>query len=128
MRLPPHPAAGQFNSWLSLWVLVALLGQALLPTLAFERSGSAPELWNEICSVVGVRQSPIPVQNTPASKHHADCPLCLQPVHGVIADSGAASPLALFYLFNQISSAVLGQPITKIRTALPEARAPPEFN
>lgn len=133
MRLPHHSSnplttAARFNSWLALWVMLAMLGQALLPTLGYLRSNSSPELWNEICSVVGVRQKSQSENDAPTTAPHADCPLCLQVFHGAILDTAQVSTLAVFVLLSHISFTVTEQHSFKLRAALPEARAPPEFN
>jgi len=106
--------------------MVAMLGQALLPTLGYLSSGASPELWGEICSVVGVRQKSLPAHNDPGTAQHADCPLCLQVVHGAILDTAQVTIFAVLILLNQISFTITEHHYFKRRTALPEARAPPE--
>ena len=108
--------------------MVAMLGQTLLPTVGYLRSSSSPELWNEICRVVGVRQKSKPANGDPGTAQHADCPLCLQVFHAAIPTNAQVSPLAVFALLSQISFAVAEPHFFKIGSALPEARAPPESN
>ncbi|MET3107381.1 hypothetical protein AAKU67_001550 [Oxalobacteraceae bacterium GrIS 2.11] len=116
----------KLRTWISLWALVGLLGQAMLPTLAYLRSDSTPGLWAEICSVYGVRQNTTSDDKVPMQ--HADCPLCLHIFSDVIlAAADFSQPLQLLF-FKEISSAAIQQQFFGRRTVTAEARAPPEFH
>lgn len=117
------------TSWLALWALVAVLGQAVLPTLAFLRAGTEPTLWTEICSVYGskaVTPSTDPGQN-PATQHHADCPLCLQVFHDFILDTPEAAAPSTLMLPMAVQATVTRLTVPTGTVLLPEARAPPKL-
>jgi len=129
MRFSFHSTAAiKINHWLAAWVMLAVLFQAIVPAIAVERSNSSPELWNEICSVAGVRPGSVTGKDGSAAMHHADCPLCLQLSPCALFSNSQASIVTRLFLFGHISFAVTDSLQTKIPATLPEARAPPEFN
>jgi len=129
MRPPAHsPAANKLTTWLALWLMVTMLGQALLPTVAYMRSDANPGLWDEICSVYGVRKNTVQAPSDQLPSHHADCPLCLQVFHDTILDAPLVAVTFHLLFLNQISLiAPASHPVNQ-RTIIPEARGPPDFN
>jgi len=117
--------------WLALWVLLAMLGQSVLPTLAYLRSDTAPELWNEICSVYGARKFAASTTDTAkdhAPAKHADCPLCLHLFSDVILAKQSFSAAFHLLLLNEISIILSPRHFISQRSFAPEARGPPKIN
>ena len=128
MRSPTFSTVrNQFNTWLALWLMLAMLGQATVPTLASMRSNLNPGLWDEICSVYGVRQNTQkPTDQMPT--HHAECALCLQMVYDTILDAPAVAVSFQLLLINYLSPPAPVRHLFSRRAAVQEARGPPYFN
>jgi hypothetical protein len=126
-----HHTSNRLPAWIALWVLLAILGQSVLPTLAYLRSDVAPSLWNEICGVYGPRQATADPSDTPKDKapaHHADCPLCLHMFSDIILAGPNAS--AAFHLLFLTEFGIIADPqqfISRL-SLVAEARGPPNLN
>ena len=108
--------------------MIAMLGQAILPTLVYLRSNSNPGLWDEICSVYGVRQKVVAPDGDQTPAKHADCPLCLHAFNDIVLGTTVAS-FSLHVLFlNEISNVFALRYFTHLRSIIPEARGPPALN
>jgi len=95
----------------------------MLPTLTLMRSSSTPSLWDEVCSVDGVRQNP----QKPAPAYHAGCPLCLQAAHDVILHAPVVAVTSQLVLISFLSPLVPVRHFFFRLVAVPEARGPPQL-
>jgi hypothetical protein len=116
------------DRWIALCLLLAMLGQSIMPTLAYTWSGSEPGLWNEICSIYGVRSDAIKTPGDRTPNHHADCPLCLHVFSDtILATSSIANTFHLLFL-NEIVLVVNPTSFVNFFPIVPAARGPPQFN
>jgi len=119
------------SAWIAMCVVLAMLGQSLLPTLAYVRSNSNPGLWDEICSVYGVRVVEKTVGAPDSDQvpgHHADCPLCLHVFNDIVLDTPTASISLQLLFLNEIRYVFALHHFTDQRSIIPEARGPPAAN
>jgi hypothetical protein len=128
---PLNRNADRLSIWIALALLVAMLGQSVLPTWASMRSDTNPGLWNEICSVYGNRQirsaeADSSKQQTPA--HHVDCPLCLHIFGDIDLATHQASATRHLLFLNAVVAVICTEPNYFSAAFRPEARGPPQFN
>ena len=107
--------------------MLAMLGQSVLPTLAYVRSNSNPGLWDEICSVYGAREQSATPQNDQTPAHHASCPLCLHVFNDTVLDTPIAVLSLHLLLINEIRYITAPRYFTDSRKVIPDARGPPHI-
>lgn len=127
-----------FFASIASWLVLAMLGQSLLPSFAYARAAYNPEFWNEICSVAGVRRkgaetrseasTDTNAKSTNVPMQHADCPLCLHLGGDIILDTPALSASMHLLFLNAIIEPQSSYFLFLLRSLKPEARGPPAFN
>ena len=129
-HLTPLRKAKKLTTWIATWVMLSLLCQTIIPTVAYARSDLNPGLWNEICSAYGSRQvsSDNSAPGDSGSSHHADCPLCLNIFNDIIPGNSVLVPEFYLLLVNEIGNDVYFNHHFTYRATVPEARGPPIFN
>lgn len=122
----PRPATCS-PAWLAILLLLVMLGQAVLPTMASMQAGSSPALWDEICSVYGGRQTG-PDNNDPAPVgHHISCPACLHMVGDLVLATALSAIALRLFLLREVSGPSFLAALPYSLRFTPQARAPPAF-
>ena len=123
--------SGKLTASLAMLVMVTFLCQLILPTVAYLKSNSRPNLWNEICSVDGNRNT---AENKGAARpdstptRHTDCPLCWHLTAATILDTPTATHTVHFLFLNVIQFILITAPAYNRQLLIQESRGPPAFN
>jgi hypothetical protein len=121
-------SGNRFTSWMVRWALLCIIGQALLPTVAYLRSNADAGLWTEICSVYGPKQVVVADgDRQPTTVPHVDCPLCLHVFNDFILSTATFPPVFQSLRIEPAIAMLLAR--REVRpVSLPEARAPPKHH
>lgn len=118
----------KLTTWLSMLLVLCLLGQALIPTFAYVRSAEDSRLWDQICSVYSNRTAEKSAPPVSGAGHHVDCPLCLHVFNDIILSNPVVTAPLHWLLVKQLRfSSLYHFHITQPKVAF-QARDPPLFN
>ena len=118
-------SANRSPVWLAMLLLLVLLGQVLLPTVASLRATSSPALWDEICSVYSERQTGAGDNHPVPNGHHVSCPACLHMVGDLILAATQPITNLRLFLLREVGQPDVATTRPLLLRLVPQARAPP---
>ena len=114
-----------FKLWLSMALMLCLLGQAILPSMASMDKRASRPLWDQICRVYG--SSPAAGSADPSVPLHAHCTLCLH-LHADLILTQALPALQMHWLLQQCLRFTLPDSVPVWQdTGAVRVRGPPLF-